>query len=499
MAVDNTEGVILTHPTASNQEVFEGWPTSPRNLRFGAIQANYKKETGWFTADGGLPWLKEVFDPISSGSPDVGMGQLGSKRWAQGFNDSGTAFPKWDYRRILAHYYSEVDFVGISPDPPNDYRINILEAQGVPPNGGLVMCKGEELTGVVIHSQNVANSLPADNASFPGFCSGITNPQTLIGYHLYRQDGTLACNNCVGLRSAALCYPGGVIPPGKNQFSSGFKIFIPDDPAIIRGSTYLLRFDLRRNGVWQGRNANFLWPPQDIPVTICNSGGSGGPVSITVDRPPAVVSYANLVNGRFGFSWSSSTATTYDVQYRSKEIYQASYPANFTTLLSNSPAQQFSATVGCSQDRLDWQFRLRGRNSNNTGDWVYVDSQTRVYPHPWLSYWSIGALVLDADPGPWPRPSNVLNLGGGSFNWTATDDRSWITTTSSGQGEGPLGTTLYKPGGIGDYFGTITINFSNFQPNVNCSGANSFQLPVGVYIRAEFETYYLPIIFKNSQ
>jgi hypothetical protein len=131
-AVDNTEGIVMTHPTAANQEAFEGWPTSPRNLRFGAIQANYKKETGRFTADGGLPWLKEVPDPVSSGSPSVGMGQLGSKRWAQGSNDSGQAFPKWDYRRILAHYYSEVDFVGVTPDPPNDYRINILEVQAFP-------------------------------------------------------------------------------------------------------------------------------------------------------------------------------------------------------------------------------------------------------------------------------------------------------------------------------------------------------------------------------
>ncbi len=491
-AVDATNGIILTHPVATDTETTLG-----RTIRTGTIDAQYRAETGWFTANGPYPWLKEVFDPISSGSPQQGMGQQGSRRWAWGVNDSGQAFPKWDYRRILAHYYSEVDFVGITPDPPNDYRINILEVQGIPPNGGLIMCRGEERTGIVLHSQNVANSLPVDNASFPGFCSGITNPQTLVGYHLYRQDGTQACNNCIGLRSTPLCHPGGAMPPGRNQISSGFKIFIPDDPAIIPGNTYLLRFDLRRNGIWQGRNANFPWPPQDIPVNICTGGGSNLP-EVSVDYPPAVVSYSDLVDGRYGFSWSGQNATSYDLEYRSKEIGQASYPASFTTLLSNSQAQQFSATVGCYEDRRDWQFRLRGRNSSQIGNWVYVESQTRVYPHPWLSYWSITGLVLNSDPGPWSRPADVINLGGGNFNWSATDNQSWITVNSSGQGPSSLGVILSKPGGNGDYSGTITVNITGWTPNPNC-GPTTFQIPVSLLIRETLYYNYLPIILKNSQ
>jgi len=472
-------------------------------LSLNAIDPQFRDETGWFTSEGPYPWTKEIFDPISSGSPQTGMGQEGSRRWAWGRNDSNVEFPKWDYRRILAHYYSEVEFVGVSPVPPNLYRSNIPETQGLAPNGGLTICKGEERTGINVRVQNVSTqNWQVDASDYPGFCSGISNPQMLMGYHLYRQDGTQACANCIGLRSSPLCYPNGQIPPGKDHLSFGFKIFIPDDPAIISGNTYLLRFDLRQSGVWQGRNAGFPWPPQDIPVTICPAGGGSGGGSgpqIFVDHPPAVVSHANLVNGRYGFSWSSPNATTYDVEYRSKEIYQASYPANFNTLVSNSPAQQFSATVGCNEDRLDWQFRLRGRDGSEVGNWVYAQSQTRVYPHPWLSYQNIAALVLDSDPGPWSRPNNILNLGGGTFNWTATDDQSWISTNSAGQGEMPLGTVISKPGGVGDYFGTITVNLSNFQPNVNCSGVSTFQIPVGVYVRTEFETYYLPIIFKNGQ
>lgn len=486
-AVNATDGIYLTHPNATFL------------LSVNAIDPQFRDETGWFTSEGPYPWTKEIFDPISSGSPQTGMGQYGSKRWAWGRDDSGKEYPKWDYRRILAHYYSEVQFVGISPTPPSDFRSNIVEIQGLDlPNGGLVICKGEVRTGYNVRFQNVGNAIPTDDASFPGLCSGVTNPQTGVGYHVY-SGNNLACPNCEGLRVGKLCYPGSSIPPGKDLLSIGFEIFIPDVSQLVEGNTYSLRFDVRRNGVWQGRSNGFPWPPQGIPVTICDTGGgSGGGPQVTVDHPPAIVSYASLNNGRYGFSWSSHNATGYDVQYRSKEIYQASYPTGFNTLFSNTTAQQFSATVGCNEDRLDWQFRVRGRNSSGEGDWVYAQSQTQVYPHPWLSYQSIGALVLDSDPGPWLRPSHILNLGGGSFNWTASDDQTWITTNTFGQGEGTLGTMLYKPGGVGDYFGTITVNLSNFQPNVNCSGVTSYQIPVGIYIREELETYYLPIIFKNG-
>lgn len=352
-AIQSTVGIVMTHPEAANREInVEAWPSS---MRFGAIEASYKRETGWFTAEGGRPWLKEVFDPISSGSPDVGMGQLGSKRWAQGSNDSGQAFPKWDYRRILAHYYSEVDFVGITPDPPNSNRGNIAEVEGIPPNGGLILCKGEKLKDIHIRFQNVGNSLPVNHADLPGFCSGVTNPQTLIGYHLYKQDGSSEVSSrFIGLRSTPLCYPDGAIPPGRDHVSTGFEIFIPDDPAILKGSTYLLRFDLMRNGVWQGRTTSFAWPPQDIPVTICTSGGGSGSPEVSINRPPAVVSYNSLVSGRYGFSWSGRNVTRYDLQYRSKQVWEAAYPNNWEAPAHfqdmDATVTQFSFPMDCNYD-----------------------------------------------------------------------------------------------------------------------------------------------------
>jgi hypothetical protein len=507
VAVNATNGIILSHSTVSTYEATLGWPV---NMRTGAINAQYRDDTGEYTNDGGHPWLKSVYDPISTGSPQTGMGQHGSRRWAWGEADSSQNFPKWDYRRILAHYYSEVEFVGVSPDPPEGYRSNMLQTSGFDPHDGLEMRKGEERTGFGILYQNTGQWVwPTNQANVWGGCTYSDPPfHTLLSYHLYPRnpDGTPGsnpvCTNCVGIRRTPMCVSDFIISSGEHHWINGFHIFIPDDPAIIVGQTYLLRFDVehRNDSVWGGY-PNFYWPSQNIPVYILPPPGSGGgdePETI-IDYPPAVVTYNDLVNGRYGFSWSGVNATTYDLQYRNKEIGQANYSTDFTTILSNSPATQFSGTVGCNEDRLDWQFRLRGRNSSEVGDWAYVESQTRVYPHPWFSYWSIVGLVLDSDPGPWPRSGNIINLGGGTFGWSATANQSWITVNSSGQGEGTLGIVLSKSGGSGDYVGTITVNTSNPQPTPNCNSQTTFQIPVTLMIRTTLETYYFPIIFKNSQ
>lgn len=141
-----------------------------------------------------------------------------------------------------------------------------------------------------------------------------------------------------------------------------------------------------------------------------------------------------------------------------------------------------------------------------------MQSRMRVWPHPWLSYWNIGGGVLDSDPGPWSRPLDLINYGGGTFNWTASDNQSWITTNSSGQGIGSLGVVIAKPGGLGNYSGTITINMTNPSPSRFCnigqsqvipcnagSSAITCNIPVQVSVVDHFEYYYLPIIFKNSQ
>jgi hypothetical protein len=467
-AVDATDGIIMTHPSAGTI------------LGVNAIDAQFRDDTGEYTSDGEHPWLKSVYDPISTGTPKVGMGQHGSKRWAWGESEGGGEFPQWDFRRILAHYYTMVSFTGVSPSPPDHYRSNMLDtAYGLYPQDGIGVRKGEEWTGFGLLYQNVGHwSWPTNEAYWWGGCTYNDPPfKTLLSYHLYRQDGTLACSNCLGIRRTPMCGSSGALSPSEDHWVNGFHIFIPDDPAIVEGQTYLLRFDVehRYDMVWQGY-PDFNWPPQDIPVFIEETPGSNEP-QVSVDRPPAVTTSPDL-----SFSWSGVNADTFDLENRSKEIGQVEYSGGFQVILSNSPDQAFSASVECDEDRLDWEFRIRGRKDGQAGDWNYFTTQTRVYPHAWLTYDEISVLVADDSNGPWSRPLNIINLGGGGFTWNATSNRSWISVNASGEGPGSLGVTLSKPGGVGDYEGTITVTLTDWQPSPNC-GPTGFGIPVLMQVR----------------
>ncbi|MFN8453760.1 MAG: SpoIID/LytB domain-containing protein [Anaerolineae bacterium] len=517
VAVDYTNGILMTHPDASAREVSQGWPSS---MRFGAIEASYQSETGgWTLGISNRPWLKSIYDPISSGSPGPGMGQYGSKRWGQGSNDSGQAYPKWDYRRILAHYYTGIEFVGITnPDPPEGFRANMLKIEGISA-AGLTMCRSEERTGIRVLYQNTGQwAWPVDGTDFQGLCAGpVPDYKTLLGHHVYRQDGNPACPSCpnggIGLRRTPMCRIN-AIQPGEHFWVNGFKIWVPDDPAFGSGNTYLLRFDVehRHASVWDGY-PNFNWPAQDIPVTICGGsggGGSSGPPNVRIrDYPPAVVSLGDLNNNYFRFSWQGiNNPDAYDLQHRSKDVWESSYPATFQAPAlwqnMNKTQTRIDIPVDCGRDHKDWQFRLQAHKAGKpSSNWVQVEAQTRVWPHPWPSYWSIVGLVLDSDPGSWHRPLNVVNLGGGSFNWSASANQSWITlTSSSGVGEGPLGVVINKPGGIGDYIGSIALTMTNPTPtrfcNTNQPSVVTFNIPVTVLVRETFEYQFLPLIFKNS-
>lgn len=384
-AVNATNGVIMIHPDA------------PLLLGIRAIDAQFRAKTGENTQAGpsSKPWLKSIYDPISAGelpsNNPQGMGQYGSKRWAWGLNEAGQAYPKWDYRRILVHYYTGIEFVGATnPNPPEGFRANMLKIEGVSAND-LTLCKGEERTGIRVLYQNTGQ-WPVDGTDSQGLCSGaaVSDYKTLLGHHLYQSSGsTPACStgsNCIGIRRTPMCRIS-AIQPGEHFWVNGFKIAIPDDSALVKGNTYQLRFDVehRHNGVWDGF-PNYNWPGQDIPVTICGgSDGGGGSVRVRIlDHPPAVVSYNTLNNGYFRFSWQGiNQPDGYDIQYRSKEISQASYPANFE---APSPLQNMHPTITeipipvyCGLDRRDWQFRIRAdKIGQPSSDWVYVEAQTRV-------------------------------------------------------------------------------------------------------------------------
>ncbi len=497
-AVDDTDGIIMTHPNA------------PILLGLKAINAQFRAETGTWTLAGSQPWLKTIYDPISIGAnpsnSPMGMGQEGSRRWAWGKNDQDTAFPQWDFRRILAHYYSDIQFTGISPTPPDNFRTNIAQIQGIPLDGGLTMCQGDaDRTGIFLHYQNVGrNDVPVGT---PASCD---NTPTFIGYHLYEEDGSgLACANCAGLRKSPVCDTTGVIQPGEHNFVTSFRVFVPQSGQIIEGSNYLLRFDLQHNGVWQGRSNDFAWPPQDVRMIVCDPDPGGGPLAVHITSyPPGVVSGDDLVEGQYGFSWEGingdTSSYTYDIEYRNKDILSLDYSSGFNPLFQNTPATHFAHPVGCTFDRLDWQFRVSAHNDGEDSDWTQVEARTLIYPFPLLTEPDVIELVdVSESEISWPQNIGIVNLGGGTFTWNASSNQSWIQVDSSGQENEPLGVVLNKPGTEGQFTGNITVNIVSWSPDTYCNRTPSgdlittFNIPVTLII-AELEHIYLPLIVKNN-
>lgn len=59
----------------------------------------------------------------------AGFPQINANHYAQGRNHD-ELLPPFTSEQLIAHYISAVDFVGLNPDPPNDYRFNILHFGG---------------------------------------------------------------------------------------------------------------------------------------------------------------------------------------------------------------------------------------------------------------------------------------------------------------------------------------------------------------------------------
>jgi hypothetical protein len=79
------------------------------------ILAQYSAENGHPTADGGLPYLKPVLDPVSLGQArrghGRGMSQWGAQRWASRYG--------WNATQILAHYYTGVQVLDVLGGNPS--------------------------------------------------------------------------------------------------------------------------------------------------------------------------------------------------------------------------------------------------------------------------------------------------------------------------------------------------------------------------------------------
>lgn len=499
-AVDATDGIIMSHSNVT--------PI----LGVTAIDAQFRDDTGTYTNEGSDPWLKSIYDPISTGTSKTGMGQRGTKRWAWGENDSGEHFPKWDYRQILAHYYTGVDFTGVTPTLPND-RFNILQVYGLDPQQGISLERGEVSSGYSVLVQNTGQTIWDVNAwdDVTRECippnGSEQDYETLLAHHVYYQEGSQACPNCIGLMWEPFCrddtYGYNPVNPGEHFWVYGYKFFMPDQDSITQGTTYNLRFDILRQAnvgqmQWTGY-PDFEWPGQDIPVLVSTPPPPNLP-EVNVDKPPAVVSSADLENGKLAFSWSGVNATTFDLDYKIKDITEQTFPTGYNTVLSNSTDQSYAAAVNCDTDRRDWLFRLRGRKNGQAGEWTEFGSRTQIFPFAWPTSSALTVTIPSDSNTVWSNPVGMTNMGGGYLFWNAGSNRNWLSVTAHVEGPGPgetvpLGLTVSRPGGIGDYQGNITVNITN--QNDVC-GQRNFVIPVKVQVRELAYKSYLPVVLKNS-
>jgi len=194
------------------------------------------------------PPLSSVSDPIDTGEIRAGHGngvcQYGSRHWARGRSASGVPFPQWDYWRILAHYYTAIEFQGFPTNVPTYHRWNMLTTSANTP-----ALPTDTTLQVAVRLQN-SSTQAYDNTS------EVRNHQLM--YTWYYSDGTTP----VGLSgTATLPVP---VQPGDDV-----TVTVSLDTPASTG-TYVLRWDMRHQQYdpfnhewfWDTFSQN-RWPTQD--------------------------------------------------------------------------------------------------------------------------------------------------------------------------------------------------------------------------------------------
>ena len=207
---------------------------------------------------------KGIFDPVSSPNEysGTGMGVHSANHWAEGQHNAvgceggtsvgcdGTSISRWepnlqwDYKRILAHYYTAVEFEGFSELVPTYHRWNMLTTSAntpaLPSNATLQ---------VAVRIQN-SSTQAYDNTS------EVRNHQLM--YTWYYSDGTTP----VGLSGTATV-------PVPVQPGDDVTVTVSLDTPASSG-IYVLRWDMRHQHYdpfthqwfWDTFNQNG-WPTQD--------------------------------------------------------------------------------------------------------------------------------------------------------------------------------------------------------------------------------------------
>jgi hypothetical protein len=212
-----------------------------------------------------------------------------------------------------------------------------------------------------------------------------------------------------------------------------------------------------------------------ISLISCeDEGGMGG----SKNHPPAAPTTPTPVNGATNidttatFSWSCTDTDDDDLTYK---FFLSTDNATFYRL---NPAYfvspQITITGGLSfNTTYYWAVKaFDGRDSAQSAIWHFT---TRSNP-PQMS---ISPTSLDFGSSATSLTFNITNAGSGSFNWSISDDQSWITvspTSGTTTSETDQITVTVSRGSLstGSYSGTITIT-----PSVGSAQTVSVSMQVG--------------------
>ncbi|MBE7471203.1 MAG: hypothetical protein HS114_18855 [Anaerolineales bacterium] len=480
------------------------------------IAAFFGQDNDMWTTGRSQSYLKSIYDPISRaeghdvGTSNGGMGQKAAGRWGAGrtgeYPGQGAEWTvRWDTaQQILAHYYTGINFIGLSPDPPDDYRFNILEVPGLP--GTLHMRPGESITDLEVYFQNSGNSDWPVIPVYPGGSCPQAGHRTYLSYHLYNASNSSAV--AFAIQKYGLCQANsGALTRGNYAWISNVSLKIPNGTPP---GNYKLRLDVQIDGRWlSGLQGTNHWPTQDIEVVV-DPGGMGGEPEVNINHPPAVFTTEvwRKYGQRFGFSWTPVNGANYfDFRYRSR-VFHSATPWNaigWTEELNNVQFTSVYESVYCNTDRHEYQFQVRGQLGPDGDESSWKTTYTKLKVLPFLSISNVTqgyATFFELDS---PSQTHIANLyvtneGGGTLQWQATvstaNGQNWMTVSpTSGTDDRTVVLTITKPGGLGTYTGQLTFTITGSNPAA-CN--DSVPVNITAFVLEHVEKEYLPIILKGA-
>lgn len=238
--------------------------------------------------NGTAPPHQGIYDPAglshSSEQSKTGFMQINADHWADGMRPSNIAMPPYDARRLLAHYYTAIGFVGLNPAPPNDndYRFNVLEFAGMDDrrNDPLILRLNEVYSGSSYRRFPFIVQNTGDN---PWYLACGSDYAAALGLHWYRYPD-YAPVRFEGTRQSFCPSGGGTLQlqPGQefpSQLNSNQQLYAYIVVNVPKGDYWLsldMEFKPPNNQVWGSRltpSGGYApqWPSQNVRIQVIDS------------------------------------------------------------------------------------------------------------------------------------------------------------------------------------------------------------------------------------